>query len=74
MQAVVTGQIQTSGLAIAPQGVQALRLVVRIALDDKEVANRLPAGSTGDAAVFTDRVRIAHIICKLMLRQIAILN
>jgi hypothetical protein len=34
----------------------------------------LPAGSTGTATIFTDRVRAAHIIRKVLLRQIAITN
>jgi RND family efflux transporter MFP subunit len=74
LQAVATGQIQVSGIAIAPQGVQTAPFVVRVALDDKEFANSLPAGSSGDAAIFTDRARITYIIRKIMLRQIAILN
>ena len=37
-------------------------------------AERLPAGSTGDAAIFTDHVKAAHVIRKVLLRQIAILN
>ena len=36
--------------------------------------DRLPAGSTGTAAIFTDRVKAAHIIRKVLLRQIAITN
>ena len=74
LQAVATGQIQVSGVAIAPQAAQTAPFVVRVALDDKEFANSLPAGSSGDAAIFTDRVRITYIIRKIMLRQIAILN
>jgi hypothetical protein len=34
----------------------------------------LPAGSAGDAAIFTDRVKAAHMIRKVLLRQIAIMN
>ena len=74
LQAVATGQIQVSGVAIASQGTQPVPFVVRVALDDKEFATSLPAGSSGDAAIFTDRVRITHIIRRIMLRQIAILN
>jgi len=47
---------------------------VRVKLDDAEVAKRLPAGSTGTAATFTDRVKAAHIIRKVLLRQIAMMN
>jgi RND family efflux transporter MFP subunit len=74
LQAVATGQNQVSGTAIAPQVTQNVPFVVRVALDDKEFANSLPAGSSGDAAIFTDRVRITYIIRRVMLRQIAILN
>ncbi len=40
----------------------------------REFARRLPAGSAGDAAIFTDRVKAAHMIRKVLLRQIAIMN
>jgi multidrug resistance efflux pump len=74
LQAVATGQIQVSGVAIAPQATQTVPFVVRVALDDKEFATSLPAGSSGDSDIFTDRVRITYIIRRIMLRQIAILN
>jgi hypothetical protein len=38
------------------------------------LANSPPAGSTGMAAIFTDRVRAANVIRKVLLRQIAITN
>jgi RND family efflux transporter MFP subunit len=74
LQAVATGQVQISGLAVLPKEVQSAPYVVRIRLDDAEFARRLPAGSTGTAAIFTDHVKVAHIIRKVLLRQIAILN
>jgi RND family efflux transporter MFP subunit len=74
LQAIATGQIQTSGQAVTPRGDTSPPFVVRIRLDDAEIARRLPAGSTGDAAVFTEHVKLAHIIRKVLLRQIAILN
>lgn len=74
LQAVATGQVQASGLAVAPKGVQTVPFVVRVKLDDEAIARQLPAGSTGDAAIFTDRVKAAHIIRKVLLRQIAIMN
>ena len=67
LQAIATGQVQTSGLAAAPKAVQAAPFVVRIALDDPAIANRLPAGSAGDAAIFTDRVKAAHLIRRVVL-------
>jgi len=74
LQAIATGQVQTSGLAVAPTSIQALPLIVRVALDNKEVANNLPARSTGLAAIFTSRVKPAHVIRKVILRQMAIMN
>jgi RND family efflux transporter MFP subunit len=74
LQALASGQTQVSGAAIAPTEVQAVPFVVRVTLDDKAVAQRLPAGAAGDAAIFTDRVKVAHVIRKVLLRQIAILN
>jgi multidrug resistance efflux pump len=74
LQAIATGQVQASGLAVAPSSITAAPFVVRVALDDKEFAQRLPAGSTGVAAIFTDRVKAAHIIRKVLLRQTAIMN
>ena len=74
LQAIATGQVQTSGLAVTPKGVASAPFVVRIRLDDAEIARALPAGSTGDAAVYTDHVKLAHVIGKVLLRQIAITN
>lgn len=74
LQAVSSGQVQTSGLAVAPRVVQAAPFVVRVRLDDEVFAKSLPAGSVGDAAIFTDRVKATHLIRKVLLRQIAITN
>lgn len=74
LQAIATGQVQPGGFAVAPPDVQAPPFIVRIKLDDADVARRLPAGSTGVAAIYTDRVKAAHIIRKVVLRQTAILN
>jgi multidrug resistance efflux pump len=74
LQAIATGQVQTSGLAVQPKGIESAPFVARVRLDDTKLADSLPAGSTGVAAIFTDRVRAAHIIRKVLLRQMAILN
>lgn len=74
LQAISTGQVQTSGLAVAPKAIDAAPFVIRVRLDDVEIATSLPAGATGTAAIFTDRVRAAHVIRQVILRQIAILN
>ncbi len=57
LQAISTGQTQTSGLAVTPKGVQSAPFVVRVKPDDEDVARRLPAGSTGTAAIFTEAVK-----------------
>ncbi|SDR64339.1 RND family efflux transporter, MFP subunit [Rhizobiales bacterium GAS113] len=74
LQAIATGQAQPGGLAVAPTEIQSAPFVVRIALDDQDLARTLPAGSTGLAAIFTDHVKAAHVIRKVVLRQTAILN
>jgi multidrug resistance efflux pump len=74
LQAIATGQVQTSGQAVMPKSISSAPFVVRIRLDDAETAKGLPAGSTGDAAIYTDHVKLAHIIRKILLRQIAITN
>jgi hypothetical protein len=46
-------------------------LVVRIKLDDAKLAASLPAGA---AAIYTEHIKPSHIIRKVILRQIAIVN
>jgi len=74
LQAIATGQVQTSGLAVQSKGIEAAPFVARVKLDDTKLADSLPAGSTGTVAIFTDRVKAAHFIRKVLLRQTAILN
>jgi multidrug resistance efflux pump len=74
LQAISTGQAQASGTAIAPGALDAAPFVVRVALDDAELAENLPAGSAGTAAIFTDHIRVSHVIRRVLLRQVAILN
>lgn len=74
LQAIAAGQAQVSGEAVAPKGISTVPFVIRVALDDAEFANTLPAGATGTAAIFTDHVRISHVIRRVLLRQVAILD
>jgi RND family efflux transporter MFP subunit len=74
LQAIASGQTQTSGLAVAPTDVDTAPFIVRVKLDDEAAARRLPAGSTGLAAIFTDHITITHVIRRVVLRQTAILN
>ena len=74
LQAVATGQAQISGTAVTPKEIATVPFVVRVKLDDDELAKRLPAGATGTAAIFTDHVKVSHVIRRVLLRQEAILN
>lgn len=74
LQATASGQTQTSGTAVAPKSVSSVPFVVRIRLEDVDFAASLPAGAAGDATIFTDHVKPAHMIRKVLLRQIAITN
>lgn len=74
LQAIAAGQVQASGQAVTPTAVHAAPFVVRIKLDDADLLRRLPAGSTGVAAIFTDHVKPAHVVRRVMLRMSAILN
>jgi multidrug resistance efflux pump len=74
LQAISTGQIQTSGLSVTPKGVRSAPFVVRVKLDDEDISKQLPAGSAGTAAIFTEAVKATHVIRKVLLRQLAILN
>ena len=54
--------------------IEAAPFVVRVKLDDATFAQSLPAGSSGTAAIYTEHVKATHIIRRVILRQIAILN
>lgn len=74
LQAISSGQTSPSGTAIGPIDTTPLPCVARVTLDDPKLAARLPAGSTGAAAIYTDHVKPTHVIRKVVLRETAILN
>jgi RND family efflux transporter MFP subunit len=74
LQAIATGQTQTSGTAVAPKAIEAAPFVVRVRLDDAEMARNLPAGTTGTAAIYTEHLKPTHVVRRVILRQIAIVN
>lgn len=74
LQAIASGQTQASGTAVMPKGIEAAPFVVRVKLDDAAFVQTLPAGSIGTAAVYTEHVKATHIIRRVILRQVAILN
>jgi RND family efflux transporter MFP subunit len=74
LQAIATGQAQISGTAVTPKAIEAAPFVVRVKLDDAEVARNLPAGATGTAAIYTEHLKPTHVVRRVILRQVAILN
>jgi len=49
-------------------------LFVRLKLDDKQLEKSLPAGATGDVAIYSPKGKPAQIIRKVMIRMAAIKN
>lgn len=74
LQAIASGQAAPSGAAVAPAAIEAAPFVVRVKLDDAGLGDRLPAGSVGSAAIYTDHVKVSHVIRQVVLRQEAIMN
>jgi RND family efflux transporter MFP subunit len=74
LEATAAGQVVASGTAVTPKQVVASPFVVRVKLDDSELAALLPSGAVGTAAIYTPHIKPAHIIRKVILRQIAIVN
>jgi len=74
LQAIASGQAQTSGTAVAPKAIEAAPFVVRVRLDDAAFAKALPAGATGTAAIYTEHLKPTHAVRRVILRQLAILN
>jgi RND family efflux transporter MFP subunit len=74
LESISSGQVQASGTAVTTRQVVAAPFAVRVKLDDDKLAARLPAGTVGSAAIYTPHIAASHIIRKVILRQIAILN
>jgi multidrug resistance efflux pump len=74
LEATSSGQVLATGTAVTPKQVTAAPFVVRVKLDDDKLASSLPAGTVGDAAIYTPHIKPSHIIRKVILRQIAIVN
>ena len=74
LEATSTGQVQVSGTAVVPRQITAAPFVVRVKLDDNKLATSFPAGTAGTAAIYTEHIKPSHIIRKVILRQIAIVN
>ncbi len=67
-QAVLSGNVATAGQTRADP------FLIRIRLDDPEVASTLPAGAVGTFAIYTSSVTPTHVIRKVMIRMSSIVN
>ena len=74
LQAIAPGQTAPSGSAAENRDLTPEPFVVRATLDDPTLEDRLPAGSVGSAAIYTEHVKLSHVIRQVILRQQAILN
>ena len=74
LQATASGQVVASGTAVTPRQIAAAPFVVRVKFNDAKLAASLPAGTAGAAAIYTPHIKPAHVIRKVILRQIAIVN
>ena len=68
LQATSAGQIVVSGTAVTPRQVTALPFVVRVKLNDAKLAATLPAGTAGEAAIYTEHIKPVHLVRKVLLR------
>lgn len=68
------GQFGPSG--ILPSAINEVHgpMFVRLILDATAVAEPLPAGATGEVAIYTDKGSPVHVIRKVMIRMTAIMN
>jgi len=69
LPATALGQQQTTGAAVGPLDAQPAPFGVRVELDDPAIANRLPAGTTGLAAIYTNSMLPTHIVRRVMIRM-----
>jgi multidrug resistance efflux pump len=74
MPATAQGQVQVTGMAAQPINMTPGPFFVRLKLDDPEIEAELLPGSVGSVAIYTSKVRVAHIIRKVMIRMDAIMN
>jgi RND family efflux transporter MFP subunit len=74
IQAMSTGQVTPSGLAATPTEIQSAPFIVVVELDDQDLARRLPLGASGDAAIFTEHQQITHVLRRIALRMVSIVN
>ena len=74
IQATSLGQVQVNGSATSGVNAELTPFAVRLTIDDPSVAEQLPAGAVGEAAIYTDVAPMTHIIRRVMIRMSSYLN
>jgi len=72
--AIAQGQGQASGTASQAVNIRALPFAVRVAVDDPAIAAQLPVGTAGEAAIYTNSMKLTHMIRRVMIRMTAWLD
>ena len=66
--------VATSRQAATTKPIHAAPFGACVVLDNAKLARKLPAGTAGEAAIYTAHVKAAQIIREVLLRQVAIFN
>lgn len=71
---IVAGQYGPTGILPTPVETVHPPHLIRLRVDDPEVAQALIAGDTGEVAIYTEKGRAAQVIRKVIIRTTAIMN
>jgi RND family efflux transporter MFP subunit len=74
LPAIAQGQVAVSGSAVSNTQPSAAPFIVRLRLDDANVAKTLKAGSYGQAAIYTSSMPAGHVIRRVMIWMQAWMN
>jgi multidrug resistance efflux pump len=74
MPATAQGQVQVTGTAAQAMSTTPGPFFVRLALEDPELEASLLPGSMGSVAIYTSKIKVAHVIRRVMIRMDAISN
>ena len=74
LPAIAQGQLQGAGLAVQPFSTTPGPFVVCLKLNVPQVEAVLLPGSIGSGAIYTSKIKVAHVIRRVMIRMEAIMN
>jgi multidrug resistance efflux pump len=74
LEATAEGQVQASGSAVQAFSAAPGPFFVRLEIDDAEAATKLPVGLAGEVAIYTNEIKVDHVIRKVMIRMNAWMN